>query len=204
MPQDRIGHDDRGRPTARPDVGRDVENDRDPAGVDEHVSAEVAVDELGLTRLVRQTQEHLVEQFAGGAGQRESLFLPCDAVGDGPTVSPVTKYTVVTSTRLLRGIAEAKTELDDSAPRRSDRSESGNERIRNPVLVDPAPVRRREWTGATEAVLIDAVQQILSPLGFGRVDHELQDGVADGEGIALTSRQPGRITVQRECVDDIG
>jgi hypothetical protein len=204
VPQDSIGDDNRGSPPAWSDVRRDIENDGNPAGIDEHVSAQVAVHELGVARLVRQTQEQLVEQFTGRAGQRELLFFPRDAVGDSPTVSPASKYTFVISTRLLGGVAEAKTELDDSAPLGSDRPQTGNEQIRGPALVDPAPVPRRERTGATEAVLIHAVQQILSPLGFGRVDHELQDGLAEDESIALTSGQPGRLTMQSKCMDNIG
>lgn len=158
VPQDRVYEDDRRGPPARSEVRRDIEDDGCVPVVHEHVSAEVTVDELALATNVDEAVEHLVEQLASGAGEREWLLFPRDTICDRPTMRSAGQRIVITATGSFGGVAEPKADLDEAVPVRSDRSEARNELVRAPALMDPAPLGRCDGLGAAEAVLVHAVK----------------------------------------------
>jgi hypothetical protein len=103
-------------------------------------------------------------------------------------VSPAFEHTYIAPKRSVGRVAEPKAQVDDAVPVGSDRSESGNEHICDPALVNPTSVDGLQGIGAPEPVLIHAVQEVLSPFGFSRIDHELHDGATNDERIALAPR----------------
>jgi hypothetical protein len=186
FPEHCITDDDRARVSRWAKVGREVNHDGLSFAVEEHIAAQIAMDELALEGPWPETSSHSLMEVLGSGAQRAGGLVPGDAVGDGPSVPSLLKHSLGARIGRWEGVVKARSSRHDVAPARTTIAQTAQKRTCSPALNSPPAICSADRFRTTEAVLDEICENLLAPGGFVWIVNLFEDDAVRPPAQSLT------------------